>query len=440
MPIPPTDSIKGMSFLIAFAILLSTLQLVQSLYSSYLRIYAWNQDRSAQYGAPRRLIKPEKSFTVLLPARHEEDVIAHTIEGIARANYPQKLLEIVVICRQDDTGTIQVTRNTIAELKAKGHHNISLIIFSDFPINKPHGCNVALRCTSNEVVTLFDAEDQVHPDIFNVVNTIMVKEDYRVVQAGVQLMNFDTTWFSVHNVLEYFFWFKSTLYYYAEMGLIPLGGNTVFFDRSLLEQLGGWDETCLTEDADIGIRLSVLNERVRVVYEDIYVTKEETPPDVVQFIRQRSRWNQGFLQILKRGHYFALPRLQRLVALYTLSFPLLQAITLAYIPLSIYTIFFVKVSSPIALYLCIPAYVLLGHVILSLLALYEFSKAHRLRVGPFDYLSLILTYLPYQVLLGIGAFRGAWREISGNQTWEKTRHVNAHRHRRRQTGVRRSSP
>jgi cellulose synthase/poly-beta-1,6-N-acetylglucosamine synthase-like glycosyltransferase len=253
-------------------------------------------------------------------------------------------------------------------------------------------------------------------------------------------MNFDTTWFSVHNVLEYFFWFKSTLYYYAEMGLIPLGGNTVFFDRSLLEQLGGWDETCLTEDADIGIRLSVLNERVRVVYEDIYVTKEETPPDVVQFIRQRSRWNQGFLQILKRGHYFALPRLQRLVALYTLSFPLLQAITLAYIPLSIYTIFFVKVSSPIALYLCIPAYVLLGHVILSLLALYEFSKAHRLRVGPFDYLSLILTYLPYQVLLGIGAFRGAWREISGNQTWEKTRHVNAHRHRRRQTGVRRSSP
>lgn len=417
-----------MDYFISFVVLLSTVQLLQSLYSSYLRIYAWNQDKRAIYGAPKRFIKPRKSFTVLLPARHEEDIIAHTIEGLARANYPQELLEIVVVCRQDDPGTIEAARNKILELKTIGYSHINLIVFSDFPINKPHGCNVALRCTSNEVVTLFDAEDQVHPDIFNIVNTIMVKERYRVVQAGVQLMNFDSTWFSVHNVLEYFFWFKSTLYYYAEIGLIPLGGNTVFFDRNLLEYLGGWDETCLTEDADIGIRLSVLREPVRVVYEDSYVTKEETPPNMEQFIKQRSRWNQGFLQILKRGHYFALPWQQAAIALYTLSFPLLQALSLAYIPLSLYTIVFIKVSSPIALYLCIPAYVLLSHVILSLLALYEFRKAHRLNVGIFDYLSLMITFIPYQILLGIGALRGTWREFLGNNTWEKTKHVNAHRH------------
>ena len=37
--------------------------------------------------------------------------------------------------------------------------------------------------------------------------------------------------------------------------MVPLGGNTVFITRELLEPAGGWDQECLTEDADIGIRL-----------------------------------------------------------------------------------------------------------------------------------------------------------------------------------------
>jgi cellulose synthase/poly-beta-1,6-N-acetylglucosamine synthase-like glycosyltransferase len=91
-------------------------------------------------------------------------------------------------------------------------------------------------------------------------------------------MNFDSTWYSVLNVLEYFFWFKSRLHYHARRGAIPLGGNTVFFDRALLSRVGGWDERNLTEDADIGLRLSGTGEKIRVVYDDRYVTREETPP------------------------------------------------------------------------------------------------------------------------------------------------------------------
>ena len=69
---------------------------------------------------------------------------------------------------------------------------------------------VERRATSNsfEVVTIFDAEDDIDPNIFNVVNTTMLDEPVNVVQAGVQLMNFTDHWFSIHNVLEYFFWFR----------------------------------------------------------------------------------------------------------------------------------------------------------------------------------------------------------------------------------------
>ena len=415
-------------FTTALAII-SLLLLAQISYSTFLKLYTWNDaNLRYKYRAPAVFIPPTKSFTVLLPARHEEEVIQQTIQGVLNANYPMDLLEIVVICRSDDEGTIVKVREKIAAAKLQGVTNVRLIIFRDKPINKPHGLNVGLRYTRNEVVTIFDAEDQVHPDIFNVANTVMVHEGFNAVQAGVQLMNFDSRWYSAHNVLEYFFWFKSSLYYYADFGIIPLGGNTVFFTRRLLNQIGGWDETCLTEDADIGIRLSMRGERVRVVYEDAYVTKEESPPSLAQFIKQRSRWNQGFFQILRRGDYWKLPRLsQRLLAFYTLSSPIIQALTLLYIPVSIYTAFFLNVGVGYAMLLCLPAYMLIGQFVVSLIGLHEFAEAHGIRLKPLTWLKLLLSFYPYQVLLGIGAVRAVIREVRRVNTWEKTKHVNAHR-------------
>lgn len=418
-----------MSVFIATLTAISLLLFAQVSYSTYLKLYTWNDaNRRNKYRAPAKFIPPQKSFTVLLPARHEEEVIQQTIQGVLDTNYPRDLLEIVVICRVDDEGTINKVRQKIAQLDSQNVTNVRLIIFGDTPINKPHGCNVGLRYTRNEVVTLFDAEDQVHPDIFNVINTVMVTEGFNVVQAGVQLMNFDSQWFSAHNVLEYFFWFKSSLYYYSELGMIPLGGNTVFFSRWLLNLIGGWDETCLTEDADIGIRLSLRSERVRVVYEDAYVTKEETPPSISQFIKQRSRWNQGFFQILRRGDYWRLPLLrQRLLAFYTLSSPMFQAITMFYLPISIYTMVCVKMPASLAIILCLPAYMLIGQFLLSLMGLHEFAEAHGFRLKLLTWLKLLLTFYPYQVLLGFGAMRAVYRELSGVNTWEKTKHINAHR-------------
>jgi len=413
----------------ATLVIISLLLLAQVSFSTYLMLYAWNDARRGDiFAAPKEFAPPQKSFTVLLPARHEEAVIQHTIEGVLRANYPSELLEIVVICRIDDPGTIEKVQEKIVELVQRGIHNVRLIVFQDLPINKPHGLNIGFRNTRNDVVTIFDSEDEIHPDVFNVVNTVMVTEGVNVVQAGVQLMNFDSTWFSALNVLEYFFWFKSRLHYHAEVGIIPLGGNTVFFTREILNKIGGWNEHCLTEDADIGIRLSQMGERIRVVYEDQFVTREETPPTVGQFIKQRTRWNQGFLQVLQAGAYWSLPKLsQRLLAVFTLASPVLQALTTFYIPVSLYTMFFVSMPPLVALILWLPAYMLIGQYVLNWIGLREFVSAHKLTMPPLMWLRLLIAFYPFQILLGIGAVRGLYRHLRGTNNWEKTRHVNAHR-------------
>jgi glycosyltransferase XagB len=407
----------------------STLLTALSGYSAMLMLYAWeDEERQEKNAVPVTFSRARHTFTVILPARHEEEVIQDTIQRVVDLNYPWDKVQVLVVIEAGDHGTIGKVNEKLAKLRARGIAHIRLITFDDPPINKPHGLNVALRHSTGDVVTIFDAEDEPHPDILNVVDTVMVREGAPVVQCGVQLMNYADRWFSALNVLEYFFWFKSRMHFHAAVGMVPLGGNTVFIRRDLLERIGGWDQDCLTEDADVGIRLSALRVPIRVLYDDAYVTREETPPTVGQFVKQRTRWNQGFLQVLTKGDWLRLPSWQqRLLALYTLSFPVMQTLMMLYLPVSLWMMFFVKVPELVAMISMLPMYMLVIQYAISLVGLYEFTAIHRLQPRVLSPLQMLLAYLPYQWLLAYGALRAAWRQALGVNTWEKTRHVGAHR-------------
>jgi glycosyltransferase XagB len=401
----------------------------QSAYTLYLMIYTWNQPDAARLArAPLRFAPPGLSFTVMLPARHEEAVIARTIEQVVRANYPTGLLQVLVVCSADDTGTIDEALAKIEQLQDSGLDIVDVVVFDDQPINKPHGLNTALQFADRDVVTIFDAEDDIHADIFNVVNTAMLDEGVKVVQAGVQLMNYRSRWYSTLNVLEYFFWFKSRLHYHAKFGSIPLGGNTVFFSRDILLRLGGWDETNLTEDADIGLRISQMGERVRVIYDDRYVTQEETPATITQFIKQRTRWNQGFMQTLAKGTWKQMPtRAQRWLAFYTLAFPIAQAMLGLYVLVSIITMFTFRAPVLVALISFLPVVLLAAHFMLHVVGLYEFADAHGLDASPSMVLNMAVAWFPYQLILAFAAVRALNRQLRGVNNWEKTAHTGQHR-------------
>ena len=409
----------------------SLLLAAQSAYSAALMLYAWeDEEKPARNRAPATFEPPRHSFTLLLPARHEEAVIGDTIRRVVELDYPRELVQVLVVIEAEDQGTIATVQETIAALRAQGVGNVRLLTFDDPPINKPHGLNVGLREATGDVVTIFDAEDEPHPNILRIVDTVMTREGDAapVVQCGVQLMNYADRWFSALNVLEYFFWFRSRMHYHAGAGMVPLGGNTVFIRRGLLLRAGGWDQYCLTEDADIGIRLSADGVPTRVLYDDEHVTREETPPTLGQFVKQRTRWNQGFLQVLGKGDWRRLPTLrQRLLACYTLVAPVIQALTVLYVPFSFWLMFFAKVPVLVAIISSLPMYTLALQGTITVLGLYEFTSVHRLRPSIFSPLWLFLAYLPYQWLLGYAAARAVWRQLRGINTWEKTMHVGAHR-------------
>jgi len=202
----------------------------------------------------------------------------------------------------------------------------------------------------------------------------------------------------------------------------------VFARRQLMEQLGGWDETCLTEDADLGIRLSIAHARVRIIYDDEFVTREETPHSIEQFIKQRTRWNQGFIQILFNGIWRKLEKpSQRLLALYVLVLPEVQALFALMVPISVLMFFLVKLPLWLAMITFMPLYCFVLAVFIDLAGLHEFLKAHHRPWRWREAATLLLAFFPYQMLLGLGAMRAVWRYIKGASNWEKTAHIGQHR-------------
>lgn len=409
-----------------FYFLITLLMTVQAIFNIRLRLFIWEAPEHAWLNRAPKVFRPAQlSFTILLPARHEEDVYQTTIHKVYNLNYPKELVQIIAICREDDPGTITEASAKINEL---GDPNVQLLIFNDKPINKPHGLNLGLKVAHGDIVTIFDAEDEPHPDILNIINTTILNDDVDVVQSGVQLMNHNTKWFCFLNVLEYFFWFKSSMHFFARVGMIPLGGNTVFVRRSMLEQQGGWDEDCLTEDADLGLHLSLMHARVRILYDDQYVTREETPSSIKQFIKQRTRWNQGFIQVLYKKEWLQLEKLsQRLLALYVLVLPELQALFTILLPVSLIMFFLVKFPLWLAMLTFLPLYCFILALFIDIVGLSEFLKAHKRKWRWHEAIIIMLAFFPYQAILSIAAVRAVFRYMRGKTNWEKTAHIGQHR-------------
>lgn len=84
-----------------------------------------------------------------------------------------------------------------------------------------------------------------------------------------------------------------------------VGGTNLFVDRLLLERMGGYDHSSLTEDLELGAR-AYLECGAWPEYLP-YSSSEQTPPTVRSFFRQRLRWGTGHLQVMDKirgeNHY-----------------------------------------------------------------------------------------------------------------------------------------
>lgn len=347
-------------------------------------------------------------------------MLGHTVEQMLRCEHTA--FEIVLIVGHDDPGTA-----AIAHRLAEEHPARVRVVTDTHPVkNKPRAMNTALPHCRGDIVGVFDAEDLVHPELLTHVDAAFRGTGADVVQAGVQLINYDSNWYSVRNCLEYFFWFRSRLHLHAAKGFIPLGGNTVFVRTELLRATGGWDGDCLAEDCDLGVRLSSSGARTVVAYEAGLVTREETPDSLGGLFRQRTRWNQGFLQVLRKREWRRLPWRQRILARFTLWTPFLQAFTGLMTAIGLFIALTGGISLPISLFAWLPVLPMGVMLVFECVGLHDFGRQYGFRVRPVHYARLVLGTPLYHLVLACAATRAVWREYTGRTDWELTRHIGAH--------------
>jgi cellulose synthase/poly-beta-1,6-N-acetylglucosamine synthase-like glycosyltransferase len=415
-----------MQLLCGVMVALSCVLFVVAATTVWWMLHAWRDPDTLGTTAfrydPEDAAHPAHTISLLVPARHEERVLADTLEQLCRLDHPA--VEVIVIVGHDDDAT-----RTVAESVARRHPDLVQVVVDDnWPKSKPKALNTGLPHCRGTLVGIFDAEDEVHAQLLRVVDAAFSSTGADVVQGGVQLVNFRSSWYALRNCLEYFFWFRSRLHLHARHHFIPLGGNTVFFRTDLLRAVGGYDPDCLAEDCEIGVRLSTLGAKLVVSYDPYLVTREETPDTVRSLVRQRTRWNQGFLQVLTKGVWRRLPgRRQRLLARYTLAQPFLQAVASILVPVAIVTAVSLKLPVGVAMISFLPAIPTAAMVLFELVGLREFCRVYYIRPSLPDYSRLLAGTLAYHALLAWAAARAVLRHARGQRGWEKTAHSNAHR-------------
>ncbi|WP_298861504.1 glycosyltransferase family 2 protein [uncultured Sulfitobacter sp.] len=233
---------------------------------------------------------PLPKVSVLVPLLNEKEIAGKLIQRLTRLTYPKSLLEVVLVLEQHDT----VTRDTIARTDLPSWISVIEVPSANRLTTKPRALNYALDFCRGSIIGVWDAEDAPEPDQIEKVVTRFqdAPENVACLQGVLDYYNPKTNWLSRCFTIEYATWWRMILPGVAQLGLvIPLGGTTLFFRRSILEKLCGWDAHNVTEDADLGIRLA----RHGYVTELIpTVTFEEANCRAWPWVKQRSRWLKGF--------------------------------------------------------------------------------------------------------------------------------------------------
>lgn len=230
-------------------------------------------------------------YTILVPVYKEKDIIKDLINNIQNIDYPHYKLDICILLEEDDVETIEAVR----EMNLPHYYSITIVPKSH-PQTKPKACNYGLIRARGKYVVIYDAEDRPEPDQLKKVY-LSFKElpaSYVCIQSKLNYFNSNQNCLTRLFTQEYSMWFELLLVGIMQTSTpIPLGGTSNHFKIDFLREVGAWDPFNVTEDADLGIRLFKKGYKTAIVDSR---TWEEANSDIMNWVRQRSRWIKGYMQ------------------------------------------------------------------------------------------------------------------------------------------------
>ena len=245
--------------------------------------------------------------SIMIPAHNEAVVIGNTLKAMVQLDYPKDKLEVIVISDNCSDNTSEIAGKfaakypfvkvveTEGEYKGKG---------------KSSALNFGFKHSEGKYIAVYDADNT--PEKGSIYHLVMGLENdpkagavvgkFRVVNAKKSLLtrfiNIETITFQWMAQAGRWFWFK--------MATIP--GTNFAIRRTIIEELGGWDEKALAEDTELTIRVYDLGYHIR--FFPAAVTWEQEPEVWKVWWRQRTRWARGNQYVVLKyiGKFLTLKR------------------------------------------------------------------------------------------------------------------------------------
>jgi glycosyltransferase XagB len=278
------------AFLLALAVFLANMALKIAAFAMTIRA-----ERQARLAPPPTAERPTAPralpiISVLVPLYEERDIATSLMQALAALDYPPERLDVLLVIEEDDS----LTRAALSCLALPGWARIITVPKGE-PRTKPRALNFALNFARGEIIGVYDAEDRPETD-----QLLRVAQRFAELGPDTACLQGQLDYFNAsHNLLarlftiEYATWFRVLLPGVQRLGLVvPLGGTTQFLRRDALSAVGGWDAHNVTEDAELGIRLARHGYRIEIIETTTY---EEANAAIWPWVRQRARWQKGYL-------------------------------------------------------------------------------------------------------------------------------------------------
>ena len=287
--------VSPVAFFISFLLLcLETLALVLSLTYAYEVLDVLCRARW-RHTPPVRLLGGYVPMVSLhIPAYNEPpELVERTLRALANLDYPN--YEVILV---DNNTPDETTWQPLAEVcKELGFKCLHL---DKWPGYKSGALNFALAMTDPraEIVGVIDADYIVQPEWLRRIVPYFEDPAIAFVQTPQDYRDYQHSHFSQAEYDGYKYFFALSMPFRNERNAIIFCGTMGLLRKHVLQEIGGWDTWCITEDAEASLRILYRGYQALFVPETF--GRGIMPLDFEGLKKQRFRWAFGGVQVIKK--------------------------------------------------------------------------------------------------------------------------------------------
>jgi cellulose synthase/poly-beta-1,6-N-acetylglucosamine synthase-like glycosyltransferase len=237
-----------------------------------------------------------------VPAHNEPpDMVIETLRSLVRLDYPR--YEVILI--DDNSDDEKLWRPVEAWCAG---HGVKFAHLEDWPGYKSGALNYALRELTDEaaeVIGVVDSDYQIEPGFLRGCAPAFAEPWVGFIQSPQDYRDWQTAPYYRRLYYSYKYFFAISQPSRNEHDGAIFAGTMGLIRRVALDQLGGWDEWCITEDAELSLRL--LRAGWHGLFMDQTWGRGIMPLTFEGLKGQRYRWCFGGIQILRMHWRSLLP-------------------------------------------------------------------------------------------------------------------------------------